>query len=72
MKSKERLIARVARELVGGINKQETREKKDRIHDIDTLCFWGPLGLWTPRQVSEAFYNSIDENRKKESKRRKR
>ena len=56
---KEEHITKLAREIIKGVNKQKTRKKEDRVLDIDTLCDFGMLGLWTPRQIAEAFYNSF-------------
>ena len=56
---KQKQIERVAKEIIRGVNRQKTRKKKDKILNIDTLCDFGMLGLWTPRQISEVFYNGF-------------
>ena len=59
---KEEKIARAAQDFVKTYNRRKGLEKKDKIN-IDTLCNFGVMGLWTPRQISEAFYNSFQEKK---------
>jgi hypothetical protein len=57
--TKEQIIEETAKEICKGVNKQETRKKEEKL-EPDMLTNFGVLGLLTPLQISEAFYNGFD------------
>jgi hypothetical protein len=61
--AKNKVTEKVAQELIDTFNAGKATAEKDKIKDIETLCNFGILGLLTPREISEVFYNSF---RKKE------
>lgn len=56
--NKEKEIRRVAEEICSGVNSQETRKKKDYL-EVDMLTNFGVLGLLTPSDLAEVFYNGF-------------
>ena len=56
--NKEKEIRRVAEEICSGVNRQKTRKKKDYL-EIDMLTNFGVLGLLTPQDIAEVFYNGF-------------
>jgi hypothetical protein len=55
---KQKQIEKVAREICRGVNNQKTRKKEKKL-EPDMLTNFGVLGLLTPLQISEAFYNGF-------------
>jgi hypothetical protein len=53
--TKKGIVERVAQELVDGMKEKKELESVT----IDTLCNFGSMGIYSPRQVVEAFYNSF-------------
>jgi|WetSurMetagenome_2_1015567.scaffolds.fasta_scaffold484149_2 hypothetical protein len=60
--TKKQAIEKVAQRFVDSFNTKKTTSQKDKIKDIETVCNFGILGFWTPREISQAFYNSFNKN----------
>ena len=56
--NKGKEIKRVAEEICRGVNRQKTRKKKDYL-EVDMLTSFGVLGLLTPLDLAEVFYNGF-------------
>jgi hypothetical protein len=54
--TKSQIVQKVAQEFVDGMNE---KRKSGTPVTIDTLCNFGSMGLNSPRQIVEAFYNSV-------------
>ena len=53
---RNKIIEKLAQEYVNANNDVEKRN-----NNMDTLFYFGSLGLRTPREIIEIFYNSIEE-----------
>ncbi len=60
--NKDEEIRRVAEEICSGVNSQKTRKEED-ILEIDMLTNFGVLGLLTPLELAEVFYNGFTEKK---------
>lgn len=61
--TKKQIIKSVAQDFVDG--KNANRPKNEQPATVETLFNFGQMGLCTPLQIAEAFYNSITHYQRK-------